>query len=80
MTRALALLARSCAPPQDMRNATTLARLQSTYQRYIQTCGYKLQFNDWQTNITSNASFTACPPTDNSCVKGTYRVKGAGCR
>lgn len=66
--------------PTDMRNATTLARLQSTYQRYIQTCGYKLQFNDWQTNITSNASFTACPPTDNSCVKGTYRVKGAGCR
>lgn len=67
-------------PPQDMRNTTTLARVQSTYQRYIQTCGYKLQFNDWQTRIAGNASFTACPPSDNACVKGTYRVKGAGCR
>jgi hypothetical protein len=66
-------------PLQDMQGALPAARDQ--IQLYTTTCGYNEQFDDWATKIAANASYSACPPVDTRCVKGSYRTAvDGGCR
>lgn len=47
--------------------------------KYITTCGYNEQFDNWALKLAANASYTNCPTVDARCVKGTYRTRSGGC-
>lgn len=62
---------------QEYRRLLVGARTQ--LHKYITTCGYNEQFDNWALKLAANASYTNCPTVDARCVKGTYRTRSGGC-
>ena len=62
---------------QDMR--PWLLNVQRRLFKFITSCGFLDDFDDWQTAIAANPYYSACPVVDPRCVKGTYESRRGGC-